>query len=241
MKKFIYGFFGETAGRLIIVSWNWLWGISEASEQEKEPIDPDPTHMKEIIREMQNSVDNLTQAVAVQVNNYQQVEERYSAKVQEVKDLETKAKILKAQGNTEAARLTLIQAINLEKILPRLKEAVESTEKHVNVAKEELMWQKEKLEIYKSEWANLQVIHNLNQILEQVVEANNDYNIDLAKSQFEATKKAVNERKDELQAISKLSKTSTETLEEKIDSMGSDDEVSRRLEKLGNEESSPKK
>ncbi|NBD18332.1 MAG: hypothetical protein GVY04_20020 [Cyanobacteria bacterium] len=81
----------------------------------------------------------------------------------------------------------------------------------------------------------------INQILEQVVEANNDYNIDLAKSQFEATKKAVNERKDELQAISKLSKTSTETLEEKIDSMGSDDEVSRRLEKLGNEESSPKK
>lgn len=234
MKKFIYGFFGERAGRLIIVSWNWLWGISETSDNEA------VTTAEQSLRTMQDSVEKLTQAVATQVKNYQQAEEKYSQKAQELKDLETKAKMLKAQGNTEAARLTMIQAIQLEKILPQLKDNVENAEKFVNAAKEQLTREKEKLETYKSELANIQAIQEVNEALGQMAEVNNNYNIDSAKSQFEAAKEAVNDRQAEVQALYELSKTPEENLEEKMDKMNMEDEVSRRLEGLGSEESSQK-
>lgn len=225
MKKFIYGFFGERAGRLIVVTWNWLWGISDPSDSEQAVSTAEAS-----LQEMQASVNKLTQAVTVQVNNYQQAEERYSAKVREFKDLETKAKTLKAQGNTESARLTMIQAIQLEKILPQLKENVENAEKFVQAAKEQLTREKEKLETYKSELANMQAIQEVNQALSQMAEVNNNYNIDSAKSQFETAKEVVSDRQAEVQALYELSKSPEESLDEKMDAMNLEDEVSRRLE-----------
>lgn len=236
MKKFIYGFFGERAGRLIIVSWNWLWGISESSEQEQAVSTAEAS-----LQEMQNSVEQLTQAVTVQVKNYRQAEQRYSAKVQEVKDLETKAQTLKAQGNTEAARLTMIQAIQIEKILPQLKENVENAEKFVTAAKEQLTREKEKLETYKSELANMQAIQEVNQALSQMAEVNNNYNIDSAKSQFEAAKEAISDRQAEVQALYEVSKSPTEGLEDEIDNMTTEDEITRRLDRLGNQDSPQKR
>lgn len=236
MKKFIYGFFGERAGRLIIVSWNWLWGISESSEQEQAVSTAEAS-----LQEMQNSVEQLTQAVTVQVKNYRQAEQRYSAKVQEVKDLETKAQTLKAQGNTEAARLTMIQAIQIEKILPQLKENVENAEKFVTAAKEQLTREKEKLETYKSELANMQAIQEVNQALSQMAEVNNNYNIDSAKSQFEAAKEAISDRQAEVQALYEVSKSPTEGLEDEMDNMTTEDEITRRLDRLGNQDSPQKR
>ena len=236
MKKFIYGFFGERAGRLIIVTWNWLWGISESSEQEQAVSTAEAS-----LREMQNSVEQLTQAVTVQVKNYQQAEERYSAKVQEFKDLETKAQTLKAGGNPESARLTMIQAIQLEKILPQLKENVENAEKFVTAAKEQLTREKEKLETYKSELANMQAIQEVNQALAQMAAVNNNYNIDSAKSQFEAAKEAISDRQAEMQALCDVSKSPAESFEDKMDNMTTEDEVTRRLEGLGNQDSPQKR
>jgi len=236
MKKFIYGFFGERAGRLIIVSWNWLWGISESSEQEQAVSTAEAS-----LQQMQNSVEQLTQAVTVQVKNYRQAEQRYSAKVQEVKDLETKAQTLKAQDNTEAARLTMIQAIQIEKILPQLKENVENAEKFVTAAKEQLTREKEKLETYKSELANMQAIQEVNQALSQMAEVNNNYNIDSAKSQFEAAKEAISDRQAEVQALYEVSKSPTERLEDEMDNMTTEDEITRRLDGLGNQDSPQKR
>ena len=229
MKKFIYGFFGERAGRLIIVTWNWLWGIDQAPDDDRAVSTAEAS-----LREMQASVDKLTQAVTVQVQNYKQAEERYTQKVQEFRDLEKNAQALKAEGNLEQARLTMIQAIQLEKILPQLKENVENAEKFVKSAKEQLTREKEKLETYKSELANMQAIQEVNQALAQMAEVNNSYNIESAKSQFEAAKEALSDRQAEVQALYEVSKTPAESMDEKMDNMSLDDEVSRRLGLGGN-------
>lgn len=225
MKKFIYYLFGERAGRFLIVSWNWLLGVSEPSEQEQAVSEAEKS-----LKEMQASVEKLTQAVAVQVQNYQEAEEHYSKKVREFQDLETKAKSLKASGNTESARLTMIQAVQLEKILPQLKENVENAEKYVTAAKQQLMRQKEKLETYKSELANMQAVQEVNDALSQMAEVNNSYNIDAAKSQFEAAKETVNNRQMEVQAFYELSQNAGDNFDDKMEDMSLEDEVSRRLE-----------
>jgi phage shock protein A len=225
MKKFIYYLFGERAGRLIVVTWNWLWGISEPSEQEQAVSEAEKS-----LQEMQASVDQLTQAVATQVQNYQDAEEHYSKKVREYQDLETKAKALKANGNTESARLTMIQAVQLEKILPQLKENVENAEKYVSAAKQQLMREKEKLETYKSELANMQSVQEVNDALSQMAQVNNSYNIDAAKSKFEAAKETVSNRQVEVQAQYELSQSEGKNFDEKMEDMSLEDEVSRRLE-----------
>ena len=225
MKKFIYYLFGERAGRFIVVTWNWLLGVSEPSEQEQAVSDAEKS-----LAQMQASVEKLTQAVTVQVKNYQEAEQHYTNKVKEYQDLETKAKALKANGNTESARLTMIQAVQLEKILPQLKENVENAEKYVSAAKQQLMRQKEKLETYKSELANMQAIQEVNDALSQMAEVNNNYSIDAAKSQFEAAKETVNNRQMEVQAHYELSQTAGDNFDDKMEDMSLDDEVSRRLE-----------
>ena len=225
MKKFIYYLFGERAGRLIVVTWNWLWGISEPSEQEQAVSEAEKS-----LAEMQASVEKLTQAVATQVQNYQDAEEHYSKKVREYQDLETKAKALKAKGNTESARLTMIQAVQLEKILPQLKENVENAEKYVSAAKQQLMREKEKLETYKSELANMQSVQEVNDALSQMAQVNNSYNIDAAKSKFEAAKETVSNRQVEVQAQYELSQSEGKNFDEKMEDMSLEDEVSRRLE-----------
>lgn len=225
MKKFIYYLFGERAGRFIVVTWNWLLGVSEPSEQEQAVSDAEKS-----LAQMQDSVEKLTQAVTVQVKNYQEAEQHYTNKVKEYQDLETKAKALKANGNTESARLTMIQAVQLEKILPQLKENVENAEKYVSAAKQQLMRQKEKLETYKSELANMQAIQEVNDALSQMAEVNNNYSIDAAKSQFEAAKETVNNRQMEVQANYELSQTAGDNFDDKMEDMSLDDEVSRRLE-----------
>lgn len=225
MKKFIYYLFGERAGRFIVVTWNWLWGVSEPSEQEQAVSDAEKS-----LAQMQESVEKLTQAVTVQVKNYQEAEKHYTNKVKEYQDLETKAKALKANGNTESARLTMIQAVQLEKILPQLKENVENAEKYVSAAKQQLMRQKEKLETYKSELANMQAIQEVNEALSQMAEVNNNYSIDAAKSQFEAAKETVNNRQMEVQAHYELSQTAGDNFDDKMEDMSLDEEVSRRLE-----------
>ncbi|MFP4134489.1 MAG: PspA/IM30 family protein [Halothece sp.] len=225
MKKFIYYLFGERAGRFIVVTWNWLWGISEPSEQEQAV-----SEAKKSLQQMQASVEKLTQAVAVQVENYQEAEEHYSKKVREYQDLETKAKSLNASGDTESARLTMIQVVQLEKILPRLKENVENAEKYVTAAKQQLMRQKEKLETYKSELANMQAIQEVNAALEQMAAVNNSYNIDAAKSQFEAAKETVETYQNEAQAKFELSQNAGENFDQKMEDMSLEEEVSRRLE-----------
>lgn len=224
MKKFIYYLFGERAGRLIVVSWNWLWGVSEPSEQEQAVSEAEKS-----LQQMQASVEKLTQAVAVQVQNYQEAEAHYSKKVREYQDLETKAKALKANGNIESARLTMIQAVQLEKVLPQLKENVENAEKYVTAAKQQLMRQKEKLETYKSELANMQAVQEVNAALEQMAAVNNSYNIDAAKSQFEAAKETVENHQIEAQAKFELSQNAGENFDQKMEDMSLEEEVSRRL------------
>lgn len=225
MKKFVYYLFGERAGRFLVVTWNWLLGVSEPSEQEQAVSEAEKS-----LQQMQASVEKLTQAVAVQVQNYQEAEEHYSNKVREYQDLETKAKSLKASGNTESARLTMIQAVQLEKILPQLKENVENAENYVTAAKQQLMRQKEKLETYKSELANMQSVQEVNAALEQMASVNNSYNIDDAKSQFEAAKETVENYQTEAQAKFELSQNAGENFDQKMEDMSLEDEVSRRLE-----------
>lgn len=233
-RKVIYGIFGQRAGSVIVGTWNWLWGI---------PIDKGGTGAvmvaEESLRTMQESVQRLTEAVATQVAAYQRAEQKYTQKVREYQALENRARLAAQRGDQEAARLAMTQALQIEAVLGTLKENVETAERYVTAAKQKLAREKEKLAAYKNELSNMKDINEVNQALEQIARVNNAFNIDSAKSQFEAAKSAVQARQFKARAMSELSEDRTEQISAQLDDMAMEDEVSRRLAMLS-QQSSPK-
>ncbi len=233
-RKVVYGLFGQKAGSVMVGTWNWLWGI---------PVEQGGAGAvqvaEESLRTMQESVQKLTEAVATQVAAYQRAEQKYLEKVKQYQALEGKAKLAAQQGNADAARLAMSQALTIEGILPQLKQNVEMAEQYVTSAKQKLTREKEKLAAYKNELSNMKDMQEVNQALEQMTRVNNSYNIDSAKSQFEAAKGAVERRQLKVQAVNELSQDPTEQLAADLDKMAVDDEVSRRLSQLMGESSSP--
>jgi phage shock protein A len=226
-RNVIYGIFGQRAGSVIVGTWNWLWGI---------PVEQGGTGAvlvaEEALRTMQETVQKLTEAVATQVAAYQRAEQKYVAKVKEYQALEQKARVAMQQGNEEAARLAMSQALLVEKVLPQLKANVEAAEQYVTAAKQKLNREKERLATYRSELSNMRDINEVNQALEQMTRVNNSYNIDSARSQFEQAKGAVEKRQLRTQAMAELSEDPTEKLAADLDRMSADDEISRRLSRL---------
>lgn len=63
---------GEKAGRAIVGTWNWLWGLPVESGG-KIAVET----AEEALRDMQASVQKLSEAVATQVAAYQRAKQKY--------------------------------------------------------------------------------------------------------------------------------------------------------------------
>ncbi len=232
MKKFIYWLMGEKAGRTIVGTWNWLWGIPvDAGGQVAVEV------AEESLRSMQESVQKLAEAVSTQVAAYQRAKQKYEGKVKEIQSAEGQAKTAQRNGNEEAARLAMTRVLQIEQLLPQLEEQVKQAEQYVNASKDKLNRERQKLEVYKTDMQNMKDIAEINQALETMAKVNSDLSIDSARSQFEAAKSAVERRNLRTSALVEISENPTEKLSAEMEKMTLDDEVARRLQMLGDSSS----
>ncbi len=227
MKKLIYWLMGEKAGRAIVGTWNWLWGIPVESGG-KVAVET----AEQALRDMQASVQKLSEAVATQVAAYQRAKQKYQNKVQEMQRLERQAITAQKQGNEEAARLAMSKVIQIEQLLPQLEVQVQQAESYVNASKEKLRRERTKLEAYKTDMQNIKDMTEINEALTAIAKVNSDLNIDSARSQFESAKSAVERRNLKQQAIAELSENPDEKLEADLEKMTLDDAVAQRLQML---------
>ena len=86
---------------------------------------------------MQQSVQKLAEAVAMQVGAYERAKQKYEEKAQELKTCEQQAALAQQSGNTDAARLAMAKAIQIEQLLPQLEAQVNQAEEFVNASKEQ--------------------------------------------------------------------------------------------------------
>jgi phage shock protein A len=224
LRKVTYSLFGEKAGRVLVGSWNWLWGkpIEEGGQVAV-------SVAEESLRTMQESVQRLTQAVSTQVAAYQRAQQKYQTKVREFNQYEKQVETARASNNEEAARLAMGRLIQVEKLLPQLEEQVGQAERFVNQAKEKLNRERAKLETSKTDLQNMKDLTEINEALEQMSKVNADYSIDSARSQFEAAKDAVHRKNLKVSAFNELSENPTEKLDADLQTMTLDDEITRRL------------
>ncbi|MGB8700915.1 MAG: PspA/IM30 family protein, partial [Thermosynechococcaceae cyanobacterium] len=227
MKKVIYWLMGEKAGRTIVGTWNWLWGIPVESGGKVAV-----AVAEESLQSMQESVQKLAQAVAMQVGAYERAKKKYESKVQELKQFEKQAAIAQRSGNADAARMAMTKAIQVEQLLPQLETQVKQAEQYVEASKDKLNRERLKLEQYKTDMQNMKDLAEVNEALGAIAKVNNEFDIGSARSSFEAAKNAVQSRNLRENALAELSENPAEKLTADLEAMTIDDEVSRRLQML---------
>ncbi|MGL6284543.1 MAG: PspA/IM30 family protein, partial [Microcoleaceae cyanobacterium] len=227
VKKVIYWLMGEKAGRILVGTWNWLWGIPvESGGQVSVNV------AEESLRSMQEALHKLATAVATQVAAYERAKQKYDQKEAEMRKLEQQAAIAQRNGNEDAARLAMTKVIQIEQILPQLKIQVDQAEQYVKAAKDKLNRERLKLEEYKTQLSNMKDMSEINKALAEIAKVNNDLSIDSARSQFEQAKSAVERKNLQQNALAELSENPNERLQADLEGMVIDDEVSRRLKSL---------
>lgn len=227
MKKAIYWLMGEKAGRTLVGTWNWLWGLPvESGGQVAVNV------AEESLRSMQEAVHKLATAVATQVAAYERAKQKYDQKEAEMRKLEQQAAIAQRNGNEDAARLAMTKVIQIEQILPQLKIQVDQAEQYVKAAKDKLNRERLKLEEYKTQLSNMKDMSEINKALAEIAKVNNDLSIDSARSQFEQAKSAVERKNLQQNAMAELSENPNEKLQADLEGIVIDDEVSRRLKSL---------
>jgi phage shock protein A len=227
MKKVMYWLIGEKAGRTIVGTLNWLWGI---------PIESGGKIAKEVAQEslqsMQEAVQRLAEAIATQDAAYQKVKRKHEIKLQEIEVLNLQ--ILNAQklGHDLAARQIMAKVIQIEQILPALETMIQQAENSVKQSKAKLNREREKIESYKFDMQNLKDIAEVNEALLAISKVNSEFDIGSAKSQFDAAKSAIESRNLRANALNSLLEDPQAAINEELEQMTLDDEVSRRLQQL---------
>jgi phage shock protein A len=189
MKKFIYWVMGEKAGRTIVGSWNWLLG-KPLEQGGKLTV----AIAEESLQSMQESVQKLTSAVAMQVGSYEKAKKKYEERVAELKRLEGTAATAQRLGNSDAARMAMSKIIQIEQLLPQLESQVKQAEQYVNASKDKLNRERMKLEQYKTDMQNMKDLAEVNEALGAIAKVNSEFDINSARSQFEEAKNALQNR-----------------------------------------------
>ncbi|PZV17383.1 MAG: hypothetical protein DCF20_05980 [Pseudanabaena sp.] len=225
MKKVMYWLIGEKAGRTIVGTYNWLWGIPVESGGKVAV-----AVAEESLQSMQESVQRLAEAVAIQDASYQRAKQKYDAKIKEIELLNRQVQTAQNLGNELAARQTMARLIQTEQILPNLKTVIQQAEQAVNLSKMKLNRERTRLEACKSDMQNLKDLAEVNEALATINNVNNEFDIGSAKNQFEAAKSAVENRNLRTNALVAISEDPNAIVTAELEQMTLDDEVTRRLQ-----------
>ncbi len=227
MKRLIYWLMGERAGRVVVGSWRWLWGLPVESGGKVAV-----AVAEESLQSMQESVQQLARAVAQQVGAYERAKQKYQDKTRELTTCEQQARQAQNSGQLEGARLAMGRAIGIEKLLPALEQQVGQAEAFVAASRDKLNRERLKLEQYKSDMQNMKDLAEVNAALESIAKVNNDFDIGSARSSFEAARRAVEGRHLTSAALAELSQNPQEKLSADLEQLSLDEEVSQRLKTL---------
>lgn len=233
-KGFIYGLLGERAGRVVVSFWNWLWGKPVEAGG-----DVSVRVAEEALRDIQSSVQRLTQAVATQVSAYRRAQQLFQQKVKEYQTCEQQALLAKQQGRLDLARQAMSKALSVEQILPELEDRVQKAEAYATAARSRLAKEQLQLEAYKSRLQNLKDLNEVNNALAEMAKVSSEFNIDSARSQFEDASNAVQRKQLQVEALNELSESPAQKADEALQAMSLDAELERRLGMLGDPANPP--
>ena len=232
-KKIAYWLLGDTAGRTSVAIWKYLWGIPvEGGGKVAQKV------AQESIASMQESISQLSHAVAKVVSTHNLAQQQYDNKLKEYREAERQAQLAHSNGNEDAARLAITKAIAIDKILPQLSERVEATKTTTNKAKAKLKREIEKLEAYKLELENLESLTLVNRAMAEINGISDEWGFDSARSQFAEVKNSIEKKALLQEAKVELAENPNEVLAGEIDALSLEAEIEKRFKSLSSAQES---
>lgn len=227
MKQAIYWLMGDRAGLTIVATWNWLWGkpIKQGGQISAEAAEA-------AINQMQQEVFRLVEAVAQVTGAHQSIRDEYLKKRQEMQEAERQAAIAQQNGLTEAARMAMTKAIQIERVVKQLATRLEQAEQLMLQHQQKAQREREKLQVYQVEYQNLKSTVRVDDALDRITRISGDLNVTSARNQFDAVKQAIEDRHNRVNALSQLAQHPTEKLQHDLDQMMLNDVVDQRLQAL---------
>lgn len=234
MKKAIYWLMGERGGHITVAIWNWLWGISEAPQEEES--EPGAIAVAEAsLQAMQESVKKLAQASNQQYEGYRQAKRKYLQRVRELEQLEELAAQAQREGKQDAAQATILRVMQLEQFLPQLEEQVKQAEQFANESQAILRRERSRLEAYREDLRDLKDLAEINEALAEIAQLHDRQDMASTRAQFEQAKTSVHQRYLERQAYAELLANSSNPTGTTADPTTPEAEVARRLQQLKRE------
>lgn len=227
MRKFVYWFLGDTAGRVLTAWWRWFWGksISQGNTVTLEAA-------RESLTAMQASVSHLTVSVSQVAAVYSQAQEKFLKHNQDYDEANAQAALALKEGNEAAARLAVTRAITLEKALPSLAKMAQQSQELLHHAKQDLQNEQEKLEACRLEMGNLQAIAEMNEALSAVMKVTQEVGVDSAQSQFNQAESIIKHKNLQVIAQRELSQPPNAALQQELDTLTQADAIEQRLAAL---------
>lgn len=226
-KSVVYWLMGERAGRVVMATWNWLWG---------RPIEAGGKIAVEVAQEslnaMQTSVHQLTEAVAQAVAAYEQANQHYTQNRDDAARSAHQATQAFERGSEDAARLAMARAIEIERVLPRFETQVNQANQAVQRLKDKLCQERQKLESYQVQLQTLKSLAKVNEAMAVIADVGSELKVDSARSQFKAAQAAIEGRNLQAQAFQALSENPVEKLQTSLDQISLDSEIEQRLQQL---------
>jgi phage shock protein A len=139
------------------------------------------------VHQLDATVRQLAEAMAAQTAAYRRTEDRYLATVRQYREYERKAAESAQQGQPSAALAAAQQALELEGLLPQLKEDVETADRCVTAARQQLERDRHRLKAYRAELDRLRDLEAVNRTLAATLESQEGRG-DAARHRFEQAK-----------------------------------------------------
>ncbi|MEM8721638.1 MAG: PspA/IM30 family protein [Cyanobacteria bacterium P01_G01_bin.39] len=211
-KKIIYWLLGETAGRTIISAWKWLWDLPvESGKGIAQNV------AQESILSMQESITQLNNAVTKLVAAYDLAKQNYYIRLGEFNLAKKHVKIAYSKGKKNTLKSAVTKVITFKKALLESRDIVVQAQANVEKSQEKLTKEIEKLESYKLEMKNIEIISTINMAMEEISQITAELDLELASSQFVSARDAIEQKALLESAKADLAKNLQQKLETEID------------------------
>ncbi len=232
MNNLISWLMGDTLGRSVINTWNWLWQISVGPPKTTSKTSDNITleHATQLyssiasrVLEMQKAVDRMRQITL-------EIKRRYDLKSQEHQKLVGLALAYKRTGEIVEARMAMATAIGIEGILPELHTKLENAQEMLISINEFYAQEKAKLDLLEIEMEEIRATIEMNKSMGGNYDLDKFNDLTNLQEKFRVIQTETEDRYRQIQVMSQLSNQSNDNLDKKLNIR----DIDERIKSLGN-------
>ncbi|WP_310482180.1 hypothetical protein [Chamaesiphon sp. VAR_48_metabat_403] len=230
MNDLIIWLMGDTLGKKIINTWDWLWQMpTEPPTTVKSTDEIALEHATQLLISIAAKVTEMERAVDRVRSISQEIERQYNQKSQEHQNLVSKAFELQRSGNIVEARLSMARSIGIERILPELKVRLDRAQEMLINANDYHTQEQSKLTLLEIEFQSLAASMAMNKSMGGDRELAKFNDLNNLQEKFRNVQAEAEDRYQQIKIMSQLSHSTDCVLEETL----TIDEIDRRIRSLG--------